>query len=60
MGVITVNAGFFIMLVASSLPPSPVSRITTSAGTLANARKAAAVVISKNVIGLPAFASLAG
>ena len=46
-------------LVASSRPPSPTSRITASAGCSAKARKAAAVVISKNVIGIAGVDALA-
>ena len=44
-------------LVASSRPPSPTSSSTQSAGVSAKARKAAAVVISKKVIGAPALAA---
>ena len=40
---------------ASNLPPKPVSNIFTSLGCLSKAIIAAAVVISKNVIGLLAF-----
>ena len=46
-----VTAGWRSRLVASSRPPSPVSSSTMSAGTRAKARNAAAVVISKKVIG---------
>jgi hypothetical protein len=44
-------------LVASSRPPSPTSSSTASAGVSAKARNAAAVVISKKVIGAPRFAA---
>ena len=54
----TVAAGFGMTFVESKSPPRPVSKITRSAGTLEKARNAAAVVISKKVIGLPAFLSL--
>ena len=40
---------------ASNLPPNPVSRIKKSALYLEKRTKAAAVVISKKVIGLPLF-----
>ena len=48
---IAVTAGRRTTLVASSRPPSPTSSSTMSAGVRAKARKAAAVVISKKVIG---------
>ena len=38
---------------ASSLPPSPVSKTTTSAPSASNMRNASAVVTSKNVAGMP-------
>jgi len=44
-------------LVASNLPPKPVSIRVTSARVRENAKKAAAVVISNNVIGSPALTS---
>ena len=44
-----------LTLVASNLPPRPVSNIVKSAGFFLKAKKAAAVVISKKVIGLPLF-----
>ena len=50
-----VTIGFFIILVASNLPPRPVSNIVKSAGFFLKAKNAAAVVISKKVIGLPLF-----
>ena len=50
ISLIIVTIGFFITLVASSLPPNPVSNIVKSAGFFLKAKKAAAVVISKNVI----------
>ena len=40
-----------ITFVASNLPPNPVSNIKKSALVFANNKKAATVVISKNVIG---------
>ncbi len=46
-------------LVASSRPPRPTSRSVQSAGVSAMARKAAAVVISKKVIGSAAVGGLA-
>jgi hypothetical protein len=52
----TVASGAAIMLVASNSPPSPVSSSRMSAGTREKARKAATVVISKNVIGSPPLA----
>jgi hypothetical protein len=52
-GAITVAAGRSITLVASKRPPSPTSIKAASAGTRENARNAAAVVISKKVIGKP-------
>ena len=48
--------GGAMTLVASSRPPSPVSSNTISAGMRAKARNAAAVVISKKVIGAPRLA----
>ena len=53
----TESAGAVMTLVASNRPPSPVSISAISAGTREKARKAAAVVISKKVIGAPALAS---
>jgi hypothetical protein len=47
MGVMMLSAGASMTLVASSRPPSPTSSSSTSAGCLANAMNAAAVVISK-------------
>ena len=44
---------FGIIFVASSLPPNPVSRIKKSALYREKRTNAAAVVISKKVIGLP-------
>ena len=46
----TASAGRATTLVASSRPPRPTSRSSTSAGCSAKARKAAAVVISKWVM----------
>ena len=46
---------FSIIFVASNLPPKPVSIILISLLNLLNAIKAAAVVISKKVIGSPLF-----
>ena len=46
------------MFVASNFPPNPVSRIKKSALYLAKRTKAAAVVISKKVIGFFWFTSL--
>jgi hypothetical protein len=54
-GVITETSGGLITLVASSRPPMPTSSSVRSAGVRAKARKAATVVISKNVIGRPAL-----
>ena len=54
----TLSAGRATTLVASSRPPRPTSRITASAGCSAKARKAAAVVISKKVIGLAGIDAL--
>ena len=51
--VMIVSFLFSIIFVASSLPPRPVSIIFTSLGYLLKAIIAAAVVISKNVIGFP-------
>ena len=45
--------GFLITLVASNLPPRPVSIINMSDFSLLKAKKAAAVVISKKVIDSP-------
>ena len=53
----TVSRGRATTLVASSRPPSPTSTSAMSAGVSAMARNAAAVVISKKVIGAPAFAA---
>src|SRR4030081_787017 len=53
---ITVTSGVSITLVASSRPPRPTSSSTTSAGCCANSQNAAAVSISKMVIGAPALA----
>ena len=52
--ILVIIQSFFlsIMLVASNLPPNPVSIILISLGFLWNAINAAAVVISKKVIGL--------
>ncbi len=50
------TAGRSITLVASKRPPSPVSSSRMSAGWRAKARKAAAVVISKKVMGAPQLA----
>ena len=44
------NKFFLITLVASNLPPSPTSKIFKSALFLLKIKKAAAVIISKNVI----------
>ena len=52
-GVMTVAIGLSMTLVASSRPPSPVSSSTTSASCSANRQNAAAVSISKIVIGSP-------
>ena len=49
----TLHFFFSIILVASNLPPKPVSIKITSELNLLNARNAAAVVISKKVIGSP-------
>jgi len=46
---------FSIIFVASNLPPRPVSKILMSLGNRLKAINAAAVVISKNVIGLRSF-----
>ena len=46
---------FSMIFVASNLPPNPVSKIFISAGNRLKAINAAAVVISKNVIGLRLF-----
>ena len=54
-GVMTVRRGASITLVASSRPPRPTSSSVKSAWTRENARKAAAVVTSKKVIGRSAF-----
>ena len=54
-----VASGFSTTLVASSLPPRPVSSSSKSAGDSAKARKAAAVVISNSVISSPALAASA-
>ena len=52
-GAITVASGASTTLVASSRPPRPTSSSATSAGCCANRQKAAAVSISKIVIGPP-------
>ena len=52
---ITVASGISITLVESSRPPRPTSSSTTSAGCCANRQNAAAVSISKTVIGAPAL-----
>ena len=59
IGVIAVASGFSTTLVASSLPPRPVSSSSKSAGVSAKARKAAAVVISNSVMSSPPFAASA-
>ena len=59
IGVIAVRTGLATTLVASSLPPSPVSSNSRSAGVSAKARKAAAVVISNRVISSPSLAASA-
>lgn len=56
IGVIIESAGFLKTFVASKRPPSPVSIRLTSALDRENASNAAAVVISKKVIGLFALA----
>ena len=56
IGAITVASGASITLVASSRPPRPTSSSSTSAGCCANRQNAAAVSISKMVIGAPALA----
>jgi len=58
MAVIILISFLWIILVASNLPPKPVSRIKKSALYFENSTKAAAVVISKKVIGLFWFISL--
>ena len=58
-GVTTVSRGRSTTLVASSRPPRPTSSRHQSAGVSAMARKAAAVVISKKVIGARAVRGLA-
>ena len=55
MGVIILQSFFGIIFVASNLPPNPVSSIKKSEFDLLNNIKAAAVVISKKVIGLLLF-----
>ena len=58
MAVIILTSFSWIIFVASNLPPKPVSRIKKSALYFENSTKAAAVVISKKVIGLFLFTSL--
>ena len=53
--VIILKNFFGIIFVASNLPPNPVSRIKKSALYFEKRTNAAAVVISKKVIGLPLF-----
>jgi hypothetical protein len=55
IGVMTLTAGRSITLVASSRPPRPTSSKSASAGRAANNRNAAAVPISKAVMGSPAL-----
>ena len=56
-GVMTVRRGRSTTLVASRRPPRPTSSRVKSAGVSLMARKAAAVVISKKVMGWPALAA---
>ena len=55
MAVIILISFLWIILVASNLPPKPVSRIKKSALYFEKRTKAAAVVISKKVIGFFLF-----